>query len=238
MQPVAEENLLFIDIETVSCFARYEQMPEEWKKLWEEKIARTIPEGLSPAAYYPQRAGILAEFAKVVCISFGYFKPVDAARQLRLRSIYSTNETEVLQTFIDTVCQLHTKNNWCFAGHNIREFDIPFLCRRILINKLSIPECFNFQGMKPWEVHILDTLQLWRFGDHKNYTSLKLLAAALGIPSPKEDMDGSMVGKVYWEEMDLAKIAAYCRRDVATVANVVLCYRQLPQLTGEQIVVI
>ena len=179
----------------------------------------------------------MAEFAKVVCISFGYIKTENGKQQLRIKSFYSEDEKEILEKFIDTVCKLQEKNNkWCFTGHNIKEFDIPFLCRRILVNNISIPECFNFQAMKPWDVPVLDTLHLWRFGDYKHYTSLKLLAATLGVPSPKDDIDGSRVGEVYWSEKDLQRIAIYCQKDVATVANVVLRFKNLPLLTEEQVV--
>lgn len=237
MQNISVENLFFIDIETVSCSAQYNLLTDEWKELWTEKINKFLPEDTTPAEYYPQRAGIMAEFAKVVCISFGYIKSENGKMQMRIKSIYSENEKEILDKFIDTVCQLQAKNNnWCFTGHNIKEFDIPFLCRRILINNISIPDCFNFQAMKPWETPVLDTLHMWRFGDYKHYTSLKLLAATLGIPSPKNDIDGSKVGEVYWVEKDLKRIALYCQKDVATVANIILRFKNLPILADEQII--
>ncbi len=237
MQNIAVENLFFIDIETVSCCERYELLDEEWKELWNEKIYKALPDNTTPEEYYPRRAGIMAEFAKVVCISFGYIKTVDGKMQLRVKSIYSEDEKEILTKFIDTICRFQSGNNkWCFTGHNIKEFDIPFLCRRILVNNILIPDCFNFQAMKPWDVPVLDTLHLWRFGDYKHYTSLKLLAATLGVPSPKDDIDGSKVGQVYWTEKDLQRIATYCQKDVATVTNIILRFKNLPLLTDEQIV--
>lgn len=236
MQNIAVENLFFIDIETVSCSENYELLTDEWKELWTEKINKALPDNTTPEEYYPRRAGIMAEFAKVVCISFGYIKTENGKSQLRIKSFYSEDEKEILEKFIDTVCQMQAKNNWCFTGHNIKEFDIPFLCRRILVNNISIPGCFNFQAMKPWDVPVLDTLHLWRFGDYKHYTSLKLLAATLGVPSPKDDIDGSKVGEVYWSEKDLQRIALYCQKDVATVANIILRFKNLPLLSEEQIV--
>ncbi len=236
MENISVENLFFIDIETVSCCEKYELLTDDWKELWTEKISKALPIDTTPEEYYPKRAGIMAEFAKVVCISFGYIKKQNGKMQLRIKSIYSENETEILEKFIDTVCQLQENNNkWCFTGHNIKEFDIPFLCRRILVNNISIPDCFNFQAMKPWDVPVMDTLHLWRFGDYKHYTSLKLLAATLGIPSPKNDIDGSKVGEVYWSENDLPRIALYCQKDVATVANIILRFKNLPLLSEEQI---
>ena len=236
MQNIAVENLFFIDIETVSCSENYALLTDEWKELWTEKINKALPDNTTPEEYYPRRAGIMAEFAKVVCISFGYIKTENGKSQLRIKSFYSEDEKEILEKFINTVCQMQAKNNWCFTGHNIKEFDIPFLCRRILVNNISIPDCFNFQAMKPWDVPVLDTLHLWRFGDYKHYTSLKLLAATLGVPSPKDDIDGSKVGEVYWSEKDLQRIALYCQKDVATVANIILRFKNLPLLTEDQIV--
>ena len=237
MQQISVENLFLIDIETVSVSENFTLLTDEWKELWTEKINKALPENTTPEEYYPRRAGIMAEFAKVVCISIGYIKNDKGVLQLRTKSFYSENEKEILEKFIDTVCQMQASNNkWCFTGHNIKEFDIPFLCRRILVNNISIPDCFNFQAMKPWEVPVLDTLHLWRFGDYKHYTSLKLLAATLGIPSPKGDINGSQVGDVYWKEKDLERIALYCQKDVATVANIILRFKNLPLLTDEQII--
>lgn len=236
MQPIAVENLFFIDIETVSVSENFSQLTDDWKDLWTEKIAKALPENITPEQYYPMRAGIMAEFAKVVCISIAYIKTENGVMQLRTKSFYSENEKELLEKFIDTVCQMQSLNSkWCFTGHNIKEFDIPFLCRRILVNNISIPACFNFQAMKPWDVPVLDTLHLWRFGDYKHYISLKLLAATLGVPSPKGDINGSQVGEVYWKEKDLERIAIYCQKDVATVANIILRFKNLPLLNEDQI---
>ena len=237
MQNITIENLFFIDIETVSCCEHYELLTDEWKELWTEKIYKALPDSITPEEYYPRRAGIMAEFAKVVCISFGYIKKDNDKPQLRIKSFYSEDEKEILENFIKTVQQLHSSNTkWCFTGHNIKEFDIPFLCRRLLINNFAIPSFLDFQNMRPWETPMLDTLHLWRFGDYKHYTSLKLLAATLGVPSPKNDIDGSRVGEVYWTEKDLQRIANYCQKDVATVANVILRFKGLPLLTEDQIV--
>ena len=233
------ENFLLIDIETVSAEKDYVLLSEEWQQLWGEKVVRTLPEGTTISDYYPQRAGIMAEFAKVVCISIGYFKKdMDDAYQLRVKSIFDHNEQLLLQNFIGTINQLEAAHSrWCFTGHNIKEFDVPFLCRRLLINGIAIPPYLDFQNMKPWETNMVDTFQYWRFGDYKNFTSLKLLAAALSIPSPKDDIDGSMVGDVYWQENDLERIAAYCQKDVVTVANIILRFKNLPILTEKQVII-
>jgi 3'-5' exonuclease len=231
------ENFLLIDIETVSAEKDYAFLSEEWQQLWEEKVVRSLPAGTTISDYYPQRAGIMAEFAKVICISIGYFKKdMDDAYQLRVKSIFDHNEQLLLKNFIGTINQLEAVHSrWCFTGHNIKEFDIPFLCRRLLINGIAVPAYLDFQNMKPWETNMVDTFQYWRFGDYKNFTSLKLLAAALKVPSPKDDIDGSMVGDVYWQENNLERIAAYCQKDVVTVANIILRFKGLPILTENQV---
>ena len=231
------ENFLIIDIETVSATQHYDALSEEWQHLWQEKVFRSLPSDVTVNEYYPQRAGVMAEFAKVVCISLGYFKNEMGNYQFRVKSIYSDDERELLLNFIATLNQLEAVHKqWSFTGHNIKEFDIPFLCRRLLINGLPIPQYLSFQNMKPWETNMVDTFQYWRFGDYKNYTSLKLLAASLNIPSPKDDIDGSMVGHVYWEEKDLLRIATYCQKDVVTVANIILRFKNLPLLSVEQVI--
>ncbi len=237
MQQIDIENLFLLDIETVSGVQHFHLLNDEWKELWTEKIFKSLPPETTAEQYYPRRAAILAEFAKVICISIGYFKKEDNQLRLRIKSFYSENEKEVLERFNNMLLQLHSKNaKWIFTGHNIKEFDVPFLCRRMLVNNIEIPRCFDFQNMKPWETPVLDTLHLWRFGDYKHYTSLKLLAAVLGVPSPKDDIDGSKVGEVFWTEKNLERIALYCGKDVATVANVILRFKNLPLLTEEQII--
>ena len=237
MQQIVLENLFFIDIETVSGSQHYHLLDDIWKELWTEKVFKSLPPDTTPEQYYPTRAAILAEFGKVICISIGYFKKENNEWQLRIKSFHSENEIEILKGFITTLHQLHAKNSkWIFTGHNIKEFDIPFLSRRMLVNNIEIPRYIDFQNMKPWETQVLDTLHLWRFGDYKHYTSLKLLAAALGVPSPKNDIDGSKVGEVFWTEKNLERIAFYCQKDVATVANVILRFKNLPLLTDQQII--
>ena len=238
MQNIRLEHLLLIDIETVPQCPVFNELSEEWKTLWEEKVQRNLPENVSAAEFYPLRAGVMAEFAKVICISIGYFKKDSTALQLRLKSFYGDDEKILLQDFIATLNQLEANNNkWSFCGHNIREFDIPFICRRLLVNGLAIPPFLDFQNMKPWETNIVDTFQYWRFGDYKQFTSLKLLAATLGVPSPKDDIDGSMVADVYWVEKNLERIVTYCQKDVITTGNIILRFKNMPLITEAQITI-
>jgi 3'-5' exonuclease len=239
MQNIMLENLILIDIETVPQYPSFDLLSEEWKQLWQEKTQRSLPDFTSAAEFYPQRAGVMAEFAKIICISIGYFKKEGNALQLRLKSFSGDDEKVLLQGFTTTLHQIEAKNSkWSFAGHNIKEFDIPFICRRLLVNGLPIPAYLDFQNMKPWDTNIVDTFQYWRFGDFKNYTSLKLLAASLGVPSPKDDIDGSMVADVYWNQKSLQRIVTYCQKDVLTTANIILRFKNMELLTAEQVVVV
>lgn len=239
MQNIRLENLLLIDIETVSEKSSFEELTQDWQMLWQEKVQRQLPEDITAAEFYPQRAGVMAEFAKVICISVGYFKKEGKSFQLRLKSFYGDDEKILLQDFIAALQTKETDNNrWSFTGHNIKEFDIPFICRRLIINGLAIPPFLDFQNMKPWETNMIDTFQYWRFGDYKHYTSLKLLAAALHVPSPKDDIDGSMVGDVYWKEKNLERIVTYCQKDVVTTGNIILRFKNLPLLPEDQVVIV
>ncbi|MEP7165691.1 MAG: ribonuclease H-like domain-containing protein [Ferruginibacter sp.] len=233
MHHIHPENLIIIDIETASENPSFDSMTDEWKTLWQEKIGRSLPDSVSIEAFYPMRAGVMAEFSKIICISIAYFNK-ETTLNMRVKSFYGHDEKKILADFLNTINKIESLNNkWCFAGHNIKEFDIPFICRRLLINNIKIPAYLDFQNMKPWETNIVDTFQYWRFGDYKNYTSLKLLAATMNIPSPKDDIDGSMVGELYWtgdEETraaSLKRIAAYCQKDVITTGNIILRFKNM-----------
>lgn len=244
MQQIRPEDLIIIDIETASVSPSFEKLPGNWKSLWEEKVQYSLPEGINAEEYYPKRAGVMAEFAKIICISMAYFNK-EQHLKMRVKSFYGHDEKQILQDFLGTLNKIESINSkWCFAGHNIKEFDIPFICRRLLVNYLPIPRYLDFQNMKPWETNIVDTFQYWRFGDYKNFTSLKLLAAAMGIASPKDDIDGSMVGELYWNGTEeeratnLKRIAVYCQKDVITTGNIFLRFKNIPPLCNEDIEIV
>ena len=234
------QDLLLIDIETVPQYQDFMALSDLWKNLWCDKISKIMPENFSPEECYLQRAGILAEFGKVICISTGYFTSrEDKELTLRVKSIYGHDEKFLLQSFKDIITKLYRHNkHFEFAGHNIREFDIPYLCRRMLINGLEIPAPLQIHGAKPWEIKMVDTLQWWKFGDYKNYISLNLLATVLNVPTSKTDMDGSMVQDVYYKQNDLPRIVEYCQRDVVVVANVILRFKNLPLLKEENVTIV
>lgn len=240
MQLPHPEQVILLDIETVSQQPDYQQLPADWQLMWEEKTRWQWPEGVTAADFYAERAAILAEFGKIICISVGYFRTEGTALQLRLKSFAAASEPELLKAFVQVMGQLiqFKKTRMWLAGHNIREFDVPYLCRRLLVNGMALPAWLDFQSVKPWEVPLLDTMQLWKFGDYKHYTSLNLLAACLGIPSPKDDMHGGMVGEVYWKDQNLARIVEYCQKDVVTVGQLLLRFSNLPLLQPDQVVVL
>ena len=219
-----KEELIVIDIETAASFPDYDSMDFQWQELWVEKNKRHLNEYLDASECYQQRAGVMAEFGKIICICIGYFSG-NGDRPMTTNLFFGDNEKLLLHDFIKSIYQLK-KKKIVFAGHNIREFDLPFICRRLLINNIPIPEFLDLQNTKPWDNTIIDTFQYWRFGDYKNYTSLKLLAKVLDIPSSKDDIDGSMVGPLYWEtdsiqkEINLIRIASYCQKDVEVTAKI------------------
>nr|NQU90791.1 3'-5' exonuclease [Bacteroidota bacterium] len=229
------ENVLFLDIETVPLFPEYEQVPENFKKFWGEKTERlnkyNDPE--TPDALY-RRAGIYAEFGKIICISAGFLKN----NEFRVKSFYGDDEKILLEAFAEMVNRFYNTPRHLLCAHNGKEFDFPYISRRMLINGIKIPGILNLAGKKPWEIQHLDTMDLWRFGDYKNYTSLGLLTAVFGIPSPKDDIDGSQVADVYWKENDLKRIVTYCEKDTLAVAQLLLKYMGKPLIDADNIIVV
>jgi uncharacterized protein YprB with RNaseH-like and TPR domain len=216
-------NILFLDIETVPQFPDYVSLPEDWKQLWDTKSVSLIKyhEGQTNETLYP-RAGIYAEFGKIICISYAVLQGTGGQRKIILKSFAGDDEKFLLQQFIDMLNQWVAGEPKYLCAHNGKEFDFPYLCRRMIINGLLIPATLNISGKKPWEVNHLDTMELWKFGDFKSFTSLNLLAHTLGITTPKDDIDGSLVWEVYWKEKNLQRIVTYCQKDVVTVAQIFL----------------
>lgn len=233
-------ELLLLDIETIPQSASFAGIDSTWQVLFCEKTSKTMPEDSNPEENYRKKAGILAEFGKIICISTAFFyENENKELSLKMKSIYGRDEVEILRNFTDLCNRMYQYNRgFQFGGHNIKEFDIPFICRRLLINRLALPEYLQLHDKKPWEVKMFDTLNWWKFGDNKNYVSLHLLANVLGIPTSKSDMDGSMVQDVYYRDNDLPRIVEYCQRDVVVTANVILRFNNLPLLTDDRILVV
>jgi 3'-5' exonuclease len=218
-------RILILDIETVPQYPSFTEVPEKWQYLWEKKSASLKREEAQTAADIYPRAGIYAEFGKVVCISVGFFNRSGNFWQFRVKSFYGDDEKLLLGEFAQLIERHFDDPGNLLCAHNGKEFDFPYLCRRMLLNGIEIPGLLNIAGKKPWEVNHLDTMELWKFGDFKSFTSLELLATAFDIPTPKDDIDGSQVWTVYWNDKDLERIKTYCQKDVVTVAQLLLRFR-------------
>lgn len=227
------EHILFLDLETVPAYGSYADVPQAEQDLWEQKSRYQRKDDYTAEEFY-ERAGIWAEFGKIVCISVGFFNLRGSERQFRVRSFFG-EEAELLKEFKQLLEDHFNGPRHLLCAHNGKEFDFPYLARRMLIHGISLPGKLNLFGKKPWEVPHLDTLELWKFGDFKHYTSLKLMAHVLGVPSPKEDIDGSQVRQVYYEENNLDRIVEYCERDTITVAQILLRLRGEPLLDETEI---
>jgi predicted PolB exonuclease-like 3'-5' exonuclease len=227
-------KVIFLDIETVPQQKEFELLNEEQKKLWEQKAKfdSAFKSGEISLSDTYQRAGIYAEFGKIICISFGYVALEKGQRELRIKSISDKEEKNLLSKLLKLIEVFDKETLLC--AHNGKEFDFPYICRRLLINGLKIPKILDLQNKKSWEVKHLDTMELWKFGDYKHYTSLDLLANIFNIESSKKEMDGSMVGKVYYEENNLKKIVEYCELDVWVLANVFLKLNSMDTISKAQ----
>ena len=229
-------NILFLEIETVSQFETYLHLPEEWKEMWDIKaqfLLRNKETETAETIY--ERAGIYAEFGKIICISCGCLQGNGDDKKLLIKSYCGDDEKKLLTEFADMLQKWSGDADKYLCAHNGKEFDYPYICRRMVINGVEIPEALKIAGRKPWEVRHLDTLEFWKFGDYKNYTSLKLLAKVLDVPSPKDDIDGSQVNGVYWKEKDIDRIVTYCQKDVITLAQVLLRFHCESLLKPENI---
>ena len=227
------ENILFLDIETVPEQQNFNTLDAEMQQLWELKTQYQRRDEFSPEDFY-DRAGIWAEFGKIVCISVGYFTFKGDIRHFRVTSFFG-DETKILKDFSNLLNNYFNQPQHLLCGHNAKEFDIPFIARRMIINQIPIPHKLNLFGKKPWEIPHLDTLELWKFGDYKHFTSLKLLTKILGIPSPKGDIDGSQVGHVFYVEKDIDRIVTYCENDTIAVAQFFLRLRREELLVDDEV---
>lgn len=220
------EHILFLDIETASVAPDYAALPPQFQQLWQRKaelLRERTDESHTPEDLYQQRAAIFAEFGKVVCISCGFIQFKDGRPHFKCKSFSGPDETQLLRDFAAMLDPFMLRPDRNLCAHNGKEFDFPYLGRRYMINGLPLPPVLaDIQTKKPWEIRLIDTMQLWKFGDYKSFTSLDLLCAVFGVPSPKVDIDGSQVGHVYWVEQDYARIARYCERDVVATAQVLL----------------
>lgn len=230
-------KILFLDIETIPQHQAYNSAPDDYQKLWAEKARLLVRAEDDTAESLFDRAGIYAEFGQIICISAGFINHRGSMRELRVKSFYGDDEKILLKEFAEMLNKHFGQSDNLLCAHNGKEFDYPYIARRMLINGIHIPNILNIAGKKPWEVQHLDTMQMWKFGDYKSYTSLKLLAHVFGLPTPKDDIDGSQVSSVYWQEQNLERIVKYCEKDVVTLVQVYLKMTELPILKPEEIVI-
>jgi uncharacterized protein YprB with RNaseH-like and TPR domain len=238
---IPKENILFLDIETVPEVELFEDLSEIRKELFVLKTTyqrkpKTVIETEIPVEEFYPKAGVWAEFGKIVCISVGYFVTQGEDRSFRVKSFYNKDEAVLLNEFKSLLEKHFSEKKHLLCGHNGKEFDFPFIARRMIINRIALPLKLNLFGKKPWEIPHIDTLELWKFGDFKHYTSLKLLTTILDIPSPKDDIDGSQVANVYYQEKDIKRIATYCEKDTIAVAQLFLRFNNEELLTEDELV--
>ncbi len=241
------DKVLVLDLETVPMVEDYESLPEDLQPLWDEKAARINrpDESKTPEDLF-SRAGIYAEFGRIVCISFGIFNKIDQPisgddhqYQFRIKSFSGEDERKILINFIELLDNHFKPNQHYLCAHNGQEFDFPYLARRILIHGFKIPDMLDIAGKKPWETkHLLDTMQLWKFGDYKHFTSLKLLTTIFNIPTPKEDIKGSDVHRVFYEEGDVDRIVEYCQKDVLATGRLLMKFKGMPILRDDEVVMV
>ena len=234
IEKIRLDHILFLDIETVPEHNNFQNLDEEMQHLWELKTQYQRKDEYTPEAFY-ERAGIWAEFGKIVCISVGYFITKADVRNFRVTSFFG-EEKKILLDFNNLLNNHFNQPQYLLCGHNAKEFDFPFIARRMIINEVNIPNKLNLFGKKPWEIAHLDTLELWKFGDYKHFTSLKLLTKILGIPTSKDDIDGSQVAHVFYVEKDIDRIVTYCEKDVIAVAQVFLKFRKEDLLIEDEII--
>lgn len=221
------ENILFLDIETVPEVENFNYLSEEKQELFSSKTEYQRKDEFTAEEFY-DRAGIWAEFGKIVCISVGFFTNFKSEeRKFRVTSFFG-EEPQLLMDFKELLDKHFNNPQHVLCAHNGKEFDFPFLARRMIINQIELPEKLNLFGKKPWEIPHIDTMDLWKFGDYKHFTSLKLLTAILGIPSPKDDISGSEVGAVFYKEKNIKRIVVYCEKDTIAIAQLLLRFNNEP----------
>lgn len=234
LENIKIDDILFLDIETVPQSQSMDQLDPAMIALWDKK-SKFFRESEQSSEDVYERAGIYSEFGKIICISAGFIKEKNPC-SFRIKSFFGDDENAILKEFTGLISKFTgTKKEAQLCAHNGKEFDFPYIARRMIINRLVIPEILDNAGKKPWEIKLLDTMDLWKFGDYKNYTSLELLTKILGIPSPKDDIDGSMVAGVYYKEKDLPRIVRYCEKDVLAIAQILLRFMNLPGIASDKV---
>lgn len=224
LQKINLEKILFLDIETVPEVYRFSELDSETAALFDMKTKFQQKDGQTASDVY-ERAGIYAEFGKIICISCGIVHDKPHGKEIRLKSISGDDEKQLLLEFAKLLNQHYNMPHHILCGHNAKEFDFPFIARRMLLHGIDLPSALDIAGKKPWEIAHLDTMELWKFGDYKHYSSLSLLCHIFKIPTPKDDITGADVARVYYEDKDLKRIVKYCQKDVVALIQLFLRFR-------------
>jgi hypothetical protein len=219
------ERILFLDIETVSQHPSFDALPSKWKLLWAQKSLRLQPDAAPEETYH--KAGIYSEFGKIICICAGRY---DCQKQTLSIITFNDNEESILLGKFSAWIKNTLTGNVILAAHNGREFDFPWIARRMLVQGINHPSIFTLMGKKPWDIQCIDTLDYWKCGDYKSYISLQLLAECMGVKSPKNSMEGSNIYKQYWVYQNIKGISAYCAEDVEVLAQIIIKWAHLPEL--------
>ncbi len=230
LENIKISDVLFLDVETAPVVYKYADLNQTMKEQWDLKF-RFQKEEMPESGY--KKAGIFAEFAKIICISVGILND----EKFRIKSFFGNDEKQILKDFAGLLNKHYNTKEKMLCAHNGKEFDFPFICRRMLINGIKLPKTLDIAGKKPWEISHLDTMELWKFGDYKSFTSLNLLAAIFDIATPKDDINGADVARVYYEEKNLQRIVTYCQKDVLTVAQVLLRFMNEPLIADKNIII-
>jgi DNA polymerase elongation subunit (family B) len=230
-------DILFLDIETVACTDTFQSLDERLKVQWSRKAGfLKREEGITDEDLFHQRAGIYAEFGKIICIAVGKLYDTESGEiGLKTKAYFGHDEKKILLDF-NNMLEKMDGATVRLCAHNGKEFDFPYMSRRMLIHGISLPATLNLSGRKPWETPHLDTMEMWKFGDYKHYTSLDLLTAIFNIPSSKSDMDGSQVNAVYYRDKNLEKIKTYCVSDVLVLTQLYLKMKNLPLIDTKNII--
>jgi predicted PolB exonuclease-like 3'-5' exonuclease len=242
--PTQLEKFLFFDIETSGLESNYERLSEKMQELWSKRseilrnqLGEKYPDNKdkSDSDLFELKSALQAEFGRVVCISFGKIKFVEDEPTIQIISVQDEDESVLLKKAFDIIIKM-SKIGVKLIGHNVKRFDIPFLCKRGIINSLELPAPLQVWDKKPWEISITDTSELWSFGAwQEGFASLDLLATVLGIDSPKEQMNGSEVHGYYYSGR-IEEITEYCERDVITLAQILLRLSNLNLIDKQSII--
>ncbi len=237
LNDIKKDQLLFLDIETVPQYQDWKELPEDFKALWDKKSNYFRKEEDTAEEVY-EKAGIYAEFGRIVCISVGMFAWQGPEQIFRMKSYAGQDEKLLLTDFASMLRKFSAEGEKNLCAHNGKNFDFPYIARRMLINGVKLPGILDIAGKKPWEIKFLDTMEIWKFGEYKNFSSLSLLTALFDIPTPKDDINGSDVARVYYEEEDLPRIVTYCQKDVLALAQLILRWRGEAILKDNQVAII